>query len=57
VGSDATGGNRRGPGEEGAIQLTVDANKREFKKQKKIFRDPLGQSNKIYRVNGNTSVK
>jgi hypothetical protein len=57
VGSDATGGNGGGPGEEGAIQLTVDANKREFRKQKKIFRDPLGQSNEIYRVNGNTNVK
>jgi hypothetical protein len=51
------GGNRGGPGEEGAIRLTVDANKRESRKQKKIFGDPLGQSNEIYRVNGNTNVK
>jgi hypothetical protein len=41
------GGNRGGPGEEGAIQLTVDADKREYRKQKKIFVDPLGQSNGI----------
>ncbi len=34
-------GNRGGLGEEGAIQPTVDANKREYRKQMRVFGDPL----------------
>jgi hypothetical protein len=38
------GGNKGGPGEEGAIQPTVEANKREHRKQMRVFGDPLGPS-------------